>query len=274
MIEVVISGAAGRLGRRILALALQDGGVRVAAALVRHGAPTLGTSVANLAGVPETAQTSGLSASAELGALSRGVVLIETAPKAAALAHVAHAAQAGAPALVATTGFDAAERAKLEAHAAAIPVLIAPNLSLGVAVLADLVARASAALPGYHLEILELHHAKKRDAPSGTAWALARAAAQARGQDIERDAILARAGDVGPRGEAEIGLQSIRGGDIVGEHTVYLVGPTERLELTHKAASRDVFAAGALAAARFLAAPGRAPGLYAMRDVLGLGERA
>jgi 4-hydroxy-tetrahydrodipicolinate reductase len=264
--RVVISGAAGRLGARVLALALRDPSLEVDAAVVRAGSTAEGRSLAELGGLPGT---SALAATAELR-LVPGQVLIETAPRAAALAHARLAAESGVPTLMATTGFEPAERRALEAHAARIPLLIAPNLSLGVAVLTDLVARASRALGGYHLEVLELHHARKRDAPSGTAWALGRAAAEARGQDVERDAILARAGEIGPRGEAEIGMQSLRGGDVVGEHTVFLFGPTERLELTHRAASRDAFAAGALAAARFLGAPGRAPGLYDMRDVLGL----
>lgn len=253
MTSLVISGASGRLGARILAHAQAAEGIKVAGALLREGSARLSE------GSPFTADEAVLQA---------GRVLIECAPKPAALAHAARAANVGAPILMATTGFTPAERTLLEAHADRVPVLIAPNLSLGVTVLLDLVARAAAALPGYDLEIVELHHSKKRDAPSGTAWALARAGAAARGLDADREAILARAGDIGPRGQDEIGIQSIRGGDIIGEHTVYLVGPTERLELTHRAQSRDVFAAGAITAARFLAE--QKPGLYAMRDVLAL----
>jgi 4-hydroxy-tetrahydrodipicolinate reductase len=246
VIEVVVSGARGRLGSRICAL------VREAADLT-------------LAGELEYDST-------DRSAIAAGRVLIEAATKGAALEDASRAAEVGAAILVAATGFDAKERASLEAHGAKIPVLIAPNLSLGVAVLLDLVARASAALAAYDLEILELHHNKKKDAPSGTAWALGRAAAAARGRDIERDAILARAGETGARGKDEIGMQSIRGGDIIGDHTVYLVGATERLELTHRAQTRDTFAAGAVQAARFLGAADRRPGLYTMRDVLGLDD--
>jgi 4-hydroxy-tetrahydrodipicolinate reductase len=245
VIEIVVSGAAGRLGSRICALAKEAGDVRVAGELEYDSLDPRAS-------------------------ITRGRVLIEAATKNAAFEHAAHAAEVGAAILICTTGFDAQERARLEAHAAKVPLLITANLSLGVAVLTDLVARASAALPGYELEILELHHNKKKDAPSGTAWALGRAAAGARGRDIERDAILARAGETGPRGRDEIGMQSIRGGDIIGEHTVYLVGPAERLELKHVAATRDTFAAGAVQAARFLGASNRRPGLYTMRHVLGL----
>mgnify|MGYP006290260565 CR=1 FL=1 len=201
---------------------------------------------------------------------ARGRVLVEAALVPAARAHAARAAEVGVPVCLATTGFDARQRAELEALADRIPVLFAPNLSLGVNVVLDLVRTAASALPGYHLEVVEMHHALKRDAPSGTAWALASAGAEARGQAIERDAVLARAGETGPRGEAEIGIQTLRGGGVIGEHTVYLVGETERVELSHRAQSRDAFAAGAVEAARFLGAPGRAPGVYEMADVLGL----
>lgn len=263
MISVVVSGASGRLGRRILAACAADSALVVAGALVRQGSASEGTTLASLSGV---ASLSG-AASGDTGSIRRGVVVIETAPRASALAHAALAAAAGAPLLVATTGFDPGERRALEEYSVKIPLLIAPNLSPGIAVLTELVRQASRALAEYDLEIMEIHHNKKRDAPSGTAWALARAAAEGRGQDAERDSILARAGDVGPRGKSEIGLQALRGGEVIGEHTVYLFGASERLELTHRAQSRDVFAAGAAAAAKFLGAAGRAPGLYAMRDV-------
>lgn len=257
--EVVVSGAGGRLGGRILARCLEAPDLDVVAALVRSGSRHENQTLAGA-----------VKGSSSLDVLTPGRVLVETALVPAALEHVARAAEAGTAVCVATTGFDAKQNKALEVHAAKIPVVLAPNLSLGVTLLLDLVKRASAALSGYHLEVLEMHHARKRDAPSGTAWALAQAGAEARGQDLERDAILARAGDIGPRGEAEIGLQTLRGGDVIGEHTVFLVGDTERIELTHRAATRDTFAAGAVAAARFLGAPGRAPGLYTMRDVLGL----
>lgn len=259
VIRVVVSGAGGRLGARILARLVEADGIEVAAALVRPGSRHEHRSLAE-----------GLRGTSGLDVLSARPVLIEAALVPAALEHVARAAELGAPVCVATTGFDAAQLRSLEAHAARIPVLLAPNLSLGVNVLLELVSRAAGALEGYHLEVLEMHHARKRDAPSGTAWALARAAEDARGRDLDRDAIVARAGETGPRGEHEVGLQTLRGGDVIGEHTVFLVGEAERIELTHRAATRDAFATGAVAAARFLAAAERTPGLYSMRDVLGL----
>ena len=266
MTQVVVSGAAGRLGRRILVALDAADGVTLAGALVREGSAAEGRTFSEVAQAP--LQAAG-EATASMDVM-KGHVLVEVAPKGPALAHVRHAAEVGAPVVLASTGFDVGERAEIEALAAKVPILVAPNLSMGVAVLLDLAARASAALGDYHLEVVELHHAKKRDAPSGTAWALARAAKAARDEDADRDAILARAGEIGPRGEAEIGIQSVRGGDIIGEHTLYLVGPTERIELTHRAATRDVFAAGAVTAARFIGAPGRAPGVFRMADALGL----
>ncbi len=266
-VEVVVSGAAGRLGRRILAAVASTPGLAVVAGIEREGAPAQGlAALAGLSGAELPGETSG-----ELARVARrGRVLIETGPRPVALAHARLAREQGMPVLVCTTGFEPAERAELAAIAQQVPLIVAPNLSMGVAVLSDLVRRASAALPGYALEILEIHHDKKRDAPSGTAWALGRAAAGARDQDIERDAIVARSGDVGPRGAHEIGLQSLRGGDVIGEHTVYLFGPSERIELTHRASSRDVFAHGAARAAAYLGAAGRGAGLYTMADVLGL----
>jgi 4-hydroxy-tetrahydrodipicolinate reductase len=165
-----------------------------------------------------------------------------------------------------TTGLDPAAIAALDARAAVAPVLWAANFSPGVAVLSDLVRRAAAALGTYDVEIVEAHHGRKRDAPSGTALALAEAAAEARGIELSRHRVDGRSGAPGPRPEGEIGIHAIRAGDTVGEHTVWLAGPGERLELRHVATSRAAFAAGAVRAARWLV--GRAAGRYALQDVL------
>ena len=267
-IEVIVSGAAGRLGRRVLAAVARTEGLSLVGAVVRPGSAAAGRSLAELSGEPRALGQ----AVTELGPLlSPRRVLIETAPKAIALTNVRAAADKGAAVLVATTGFSNVEREAIEGTGQRVPVLLAANLSLGIGVLTELVRPAARALPGYDLEVLELHHNQKKDAPSGTAWLLARAAAEARGQKIDDDAIVARAGDVGARGKREIGLQSIRGGDIIGEHTVFVVGGAERIELTHRAQTRDVFAEGAAQAALFLGAGDRAPGVYGMRHVLGLG---
>ncbi|MBX2812504.1 MAG: 4-hydroxy-tetrahydrodipicolinate reductase [Myxococcales bacterium] len=266
-VDVVISGAAGRLGSHIVRCCLMDPRTEVVAALVRPQGKADGQKLLGSDGTDTLLQmTSDVKRALGPG----GRVLIETALAPVALAHLAVAAEYKIPVCVATTGFSSAEQRTIEQYAQGIPILLAPNLSVGVTVLLDLVARAAHALDDYHLEVLELHHARKRDAPSGTAWALAQAASAARSRDIERDAVLARAGETGLRGDHEVGMQSIRGGDIFGEHTVYLVGEHERVELSHRSMSRDAFASGAVPAAKFLAAPSTAPGLYSMRDALGL----
>ena len=166
-----------------------------------------------------------------------------------------------------TTGLGAVHRAALDRRAAMAPVLHAANFSVGVALLHELVARAAAALPGFDVEIVEAHHGRKRDAPSGTALALAATVAGARGVDLADHLIHGREGLVGERPAGEIGVHAIRGGDTVGDHTVWLAGPGERLELRHLATSRATFAAGAVAAARWLV--GRPAGAYGMADVVG-----
>jgi len=178
-------------------------------------------------------------------------------------------ALAGVPILVGTTGFDAATRSLLERTAKDIPVLIAPNTSVGVSVVAKLVAMAASGLgPSYDVEIFEAHHRMKRDAPSGTALALGEAVAGARGQALGEVAVFDRTGQSAPRGPGSIGFSSLRAGDIVGEHTVTFAAAGERVEITHRASDRITFARGALRAAEWLI--GRPAGLYGMRDVLGL----
>jgi 4-hydroxy-tetrahydrodipicolinate reductase len=170
-----------------------------------------------------------------------------------------------------TTGLGAAQHTALREAARVIPVLHAANFSLGVAVLTKLLREAAAALPDWDLEILEAHHARKVDAPSGTALALGRTAAAARGQDFERVAVFARQGHTGARPGNAIGFASIRAGEIVGEHTVLLAAHDERIELTHRACSNTIFARGALAAAAWIA--GKPPGAYTVDDVIGAAGR-
>jgi 4-hydroxy-tetrahydrodipicolinate reductase len=171
------------------------------------------------------------------------------------------------PLLVGTTGLPSNVRDDLEALARQVPVLIAANTGTGINVLRRLVMEAvRLAGPGWDIEVLEMHHRGKVDAPSGTAWSLLEAAA---GGGRDR-AVAARVGETGARTDEQIGIQSLRGGDVVGEHTVFLVGHGERIELTHRAWDRDTFARGGLRAAAWLAEEGRAPGLYNMNDVLGI----
>ncbi|HYR97089.1 MAG TPA: 4-hydroxy-tetrahydrodipicolinate reductase, partial [Candidatus Binatus sp.] len=196
------------------------------------------------------------------------VVLDFTAPE-ATLGHVRVAAERGAGLVVGTTGFDAGQQRELRTVAARTRTVWAPNMSVGVTVLNELVGAAARLLdPSFEAEVLEIHHHAKRDAPSGTALALARAVAAARGQDFDKSAVLAREGLVGARRPDEIGVVALRAGDAIGDHTVVFGGLGERIELTHRAQSRECLARGALRAALWVAA--RPPGLYSMRDVLGL----
>lgn len=193
-------------------------------------------------------------------------VVIDFSTPAGFDAALAHCEARGVALVCGTTGLDAAQHARLDAAGSTIPVLYAANFSLGVAVLARALRDAAAALPDWDLEIVESHHARKVDAPSGTALALGRAAAAARGQDFDAVAVLSREGQVGARRAGTIGFASIRAGDIVGEHTAILASAGERIELAHRATDRMIFARGALAAAAWLA--GKPPGVYSLDDVL------
>lgn len=195
------------------------------------------------------------------------VVIDFTAP-AASVQNARVCAERGVGLVVGTTGLSPAQRAELGAAARRIPVVLAPNMSVGVNVLFRLVSEAARVLgSAYEVEIVEMHHRMKRDAPSGTALRLAEVAAGALGLDPRSASVYQRQGDTGARRTGTIGVQALRGGDVVGDHTVYFLADGERLELTHRATSRDNFARGAVRAARFIA--GRKPGLYDMQDVLG-----
>ena len=210
----------------------------------------------------------GVTASADLDAsLADADVYIDfTTPEATRRA-AERAAERGVAAIIGTTGLDQAAERAIEKLAERAPLVAAANFSLGVNVLLGLAERAARALtPGFDAEIVEIHHRHKRDAPSGTALALA--AAVAAGSNIALDNRLSREGDVGARSDGELGVLAVRGGDVTGEHTAYFLGPGERLELTHRANSRRIFAEGALHAARWIA--GKPAGRYGMSDVLGL----
>jgi 4-hydroxy-tetrahydrodipicolinate reductase len=202
-------------------------------------------------------------------ALSRATVAIDFSLPQCVAANAGACAAAGVPLLLGTTGFDAAARAALQSAATRIAVLIAPNTSVGVNVVSDLVKRATQALgQAYDVEISEAHHRMKRDAPSGTALALGEVVAEARGIELKDVAVFDRHAANEPRRDGEIGFSVVRAGDIVGEHTVMFSVAGERVEITHRASDRMTFARGALRAAQWLI--GRPPGLYSMNDVLGL----
>jgi 4-hydroxy-tetrahydrodipicolinate reductase len=196
-------------------------------------------------------------------------VWIDFSVPAATMANVEAAVVAGAAMVIGTTGLSPADKDKIAAAAKKIPVVLTPNMSMGMNVLLKLVAEAARKLgPAYDIEIVETHHRAKRDAPSGTALRIAEAVAEASGRDLASTARYERHGDIGPRPAAEIGVQTLRGGDVFGDHTVHFLGQGDRIEITHRASSRDTFALGAVRAALWLS--GKPAGLFDMRDVLGL----
>jgi 4-hydroxy-tetrahydrodipicolinate reductase len=256
--RVLVAGALGRMGERLCALLAEDPELVLGAALERPGHAALGRELApgvRLGDDPARA-------------LAVADLAIVFANPSGSLALVRGAAERGIPCVVGTTGFSPAERKELEALAQRIPIVLAANFSVAVNVLFHLARQAARLLgDGFDAEIVELHHAAKVDAPSGTALRLAEAIAEARGLPSEQ-LVLAREGETGVRPPGAVGVIALRGGDNPGEHTVLFVGRGERLELIHRSATRDHFARGALAAARWLL--GRPPGLYDMEQVLGL----
>ena len=268
MIKVVVTGAAGRMGREIIRLVLATPGLALHGAVERPG-PAVGQDAAALAALPPCGV---LVVDALEKALPGAGVVVDFTHFEASAGHAERCAAAGVPIVIGATGFTAEARGRVAVAARHVPALLSPNMSVGVNVLFELVRQAAAVLgDAYDVEIVELHHKKKKDAPSGTAVRLAEVAAEALGRDATRDLTFARQGMVGERPPREIGVQTVRGGDIVGEHTVYFCGEGERLELTHRAAAREQFARGAVRAAAWL--PGKAPGLYDMADVLGFGKK-
>jgi 4-hydroxy-tetrahydrodipicolinate reductase len=248
------------MGRLLVQEVLAADGLTLAAATAREGDSMFGKTVAP--GVLATDDAS------ELFRLS-DVVIDFTLPT-ATIAHARLAGETGTALLVGTTGLGAAEREALAHASRSAPVLVAANTSLGVVLMQSLVRQAAASLgEDWDIEIVEMHHRHKIDAPSGTAWALGQAAAEGRKVDLDAVSDRGRDGHTGARKTGAIGFASLRGGDVVGEHTVIYAGASERIELTHKANDRRVFAVGALRAARWLA--GRPAGAYRMAAVLGLG---
>jgi len=271
-IRVAIAGAGGRMGQALIEATLEASDLTLAAAIDVSRSAAIGADAGERCG-----RSTGVRVISDVDeALSVADVLIDFTRPSGTLAHLAACANAGVAAVVGTTGFDDAGKAEIAARARTIPIVFAPNMSVGVNVLTDLVRRAAQLLgPAFDVEVLEMHHRLKVDAPSGTALALGEAAAEGAGVALREHAIYAREGVTGERPPAAIGFATLRGGDVVGEHTVLFAGAGERLELTHRAMSRRNFASGALRAARFVAAhrANRGSGLFDMRDVLGLTSR-
>lgn len=265
-IRAVVAGAGGRMGQRIIAALDGQPGIVLAGACERAGHPSLGCDAGIAAGIH--AEDVQIEERME-AILPRGDVLIDfTAPE-ASLRHVELAVQLGKAVVLGTTGLDAAQLAALEKAGRKIPIVFAPNMSVGVNLLFKVLADVAAVLgDSYDVEIVEAHHRHKKDAPSGTAKKMGQVIAQALGRDYDAVVVPGRSGMVGERRPEEIGILAVRGGDIVGDHTVLFAGLGERVEITHRAHSRDTFARGAVRAAKWVV--GRVPGLYDMMDVLGL----
>ncbi|MGO9483833.1 MAG: 4-hydroxy-tetrahydrodipicolinate reductase [Rhodomicrobium sp.] len=264
---LAIMGAAGRMGRELIRTVHETQGCEVAGAVERAGSPFVGKDAGEVAGVGHL----GVPIVAEALPLFTHIegVLDFTTP-AASLETAALSAQARIVHIIGTTGFAAEDLPKLEAAARHATIVKSGNMSLGVNLLAALVEQAAHALgPDFDIEILEMHHKHKVDAPSGTALLLGEAAAKGRGLALAGNSVRSRDGHTGERPAGAIGFAALRGGSVVGDHTVIFAGAGERLELTHRAQDRQIFARGAVAAA--LWAQGRGPGLFSMRDVLGIG---
>jgi 4-hydroxy-tetrahydrodipicolinate reductase len=265
-VRIAVLGADGRMGRaltRAVKAAAPD--AVLTAACERAGAAAIGSDAGTRAGI----EAAGVTISAELPGKGAADVWIDFTSASATEAVTVAATAAGAALVIGTTGIGTHARAAIDFAALKIPIVFSANYSVGINVMLKLIADAARALgSGYDLEIVETHHRAKHDAPSGTALTLAEALAVATGRNLASAGRYARHGDIGPRAPSEIGVQTIRGGDVVGDHTVFFLGSGDRLEITHRATTRDTFAVGAVRAARWLA--GRDPGLHDMRAVLGL----
>ncbi|MCK6441215.1 4-hydroxy-tetrahydrodipicolinate reductase [Elstera cyanobacteriorum] len=266
--KIGIVGGGGRMGQMLIRQVARTDGATLAGVTDRDGAPALGQDAGLLAGlgplgVPVTADPVALFAAAD-------AVIDFTSPAATPL-HAKLAAEHQTALIVGTTGLDEAAEEALAVAALSTPILQAPNMSLGVVLLSALVERVARSLDiDWDIEIVEMHHRHKVDAPSGTALALGQAAARGRNVDLADQSVRSRDGFTGPRTPGTIGFATLRGGDVIGDHTVTFAGQGERIELSHKAQSRDIFAAGAVRAALWCS--GRSPGRYTMTDVLGLDQ--
>jgi len=255
--KVAIAGAGGRMGQALIEAVLADRDLQLAAALDAAGSAALGRAAGPV------------KVGADLGALAAADVLVDFTRPEGTLAHLEACLGRGKAMVIGTTGFSAAQKARIAQGAKRIPVVLSPNFAVGVNVVFRLAQTAAKALgDAYDVEIVEAHHRHKVDAPSGTALMLGELVAQALGRDLAQVATHGREGDTGERPAKAIGFHSIRGGDIVGEHTVIFAGAGERVEVSVRSQSRMTYAAGALRAAKWL--QGRGPGLYDMFDVLGL----
>ena len=245
------------MGRELCRAALETDGIELAGGTVEPDAPELGADLGELCGAGRASVTTTEAPPEDAG------VLVEFTTPEATVEHLSH----GLPHIIGTTGLSEEQLVEVERAAQSAPIVLAPNMSVGVNLLREVVRNLSAKLEGYDIEVVEAHHRNKKDAPSGTALFLARAAAEGRGRSLEDVAVHGREG-FAPREPGEIGIHALRGGAVVGEHRLVFYSDGEEVEVVHRALSRRTFADGALRAARFAA--GAKPGLYGMTDVLGV----
>ena len=263
--RIAVAGASGRMGRMLVEAIVQADDCRLTAALDMPGSAALGEDAAAFSG-----KAVGVTVRADLArALPGSAFLIDFTRPEGTMEHLAVCTRLGIGMVIGTTGFSEAQKAQIAHAAQTIPIMMAPNMSVGVNVTLKLLEMAAKALStGYDIEIIEAHHRHKVDAPSGTALRMGEVIAQALGRDLQECGVFAREGITGERDPSSIGFSTIRGGDIVGDHTVLFAGTGERIEITHKSSSRSTYAQGSLRAVRFLA--DKPHGLFNMFDVLGL----
>ena len=266
--RLIVAGAGGRMGRTLVKAIADSKEFKLAGALEDARSPLIGWDAGVLAGLPEI----GIKLTGDAGPLlAKADGIIDFTAPVATVALAGLAAKAGKTHIIGTTGTSAADDAKIKDAAKSAVIVKSGNMSLGVNLLAALVRRVAKTLDNsFDIEILEMHHNQKVDAPSGTALMLGRAAAEGRGIDLDKNSVRSRDGNTGARHAGDIGFANLRGGTVVGEHSVIFAGPAERIELAHKAEDRMIFARGALHAAAW--ARNQKPGLYSMADVLGLGN--
>ncbi|HUB07153.1 MAG TPA: 4-hydroxy-tetrahydrodipicolinate reductase [Myxococcales bacterium] len=269
MIRTIITGVAGRMGSQLVRAVRDADGFQLAGATEQPGSAMIGLDAGLAAGLGmlEVPVCDNLGKALQLA--NGADVVIDFTQYKASVTHAEVCAEQKIALVVGSTGFTEEARERIAQSAKRIPIVMSPNMSVGVNLMIRVAAELAKVLGNaYDVEILELHHRQKVDAPSGTALRLAEVLAETLGRNPGKDFVFARKGPIGERSRTEIGVQALRGGDAVGEHTVFFLGQGERLELTHRSTSRDGFATGAVRAARWLA--GKAPGLYSMQDVLGI----
>jgi 4-hydroxy-tetrahydrodipicolinate reductase len=255
--KITVCGAAGRMGQAIIAIAKEDSDIQISGALDLGSNKAIGTGNPIISSVGDLEEI-----------LTDTDVLIDFTMPGSTLKNLSLAVKHKVSIVIGTTGFSKKQKEEILDASKSIPIVFSPNMSVGVNILFKLVEKVAKKIPDYDIEIVELHHNKKKDSPSGTAAKLAEIAASSIGEDVNEMCVYGRHSADAARKKGEIGILSVRAGDIIGDHTVYFVGHGERIELTHRAHSRDAFAAGAIKASKWLATQG--PGLYDMADVLSL----